>query len=226
MTPPRHFDITSHIHGCNECPDCGVRECLVGGAVGAQLYADNANAIKCPRTLAAMALFAHRTSATGVPIGNLLSQTFANVYLNSLDHFCKRTLKVAQYARYMDDSVMLAPDRATGLKWLESIRQHLGALNLEISHHSLQPIKRGVDFVGYRTWASGRFVRPSLISAIRQDARKGRLEPLISRLGHALKTCSLKPIINHLKDKHHALFDRLPQSHRRHHHPRPAPAAV
>ena len=192
----------------------------------AVLLALLAKAIKCPRTLAAMALFAHRTSATGVPIGNLLSQTFANVYLNSLDHFCKRTLKVKDYARYMDDSVMLAPDRATGLQWLGAIRQHLGALNLEISHHSLQPIKRGVDFVGYRTWASGRFVRPSLISAIRQDARKERLEPLISRLGHALKTCSLKPIINHLKDTHHALFDRLPQSHRRHHHPRPAPAAV
>lgn len=185
-----------------------------------------AKVIKCPRTLAAMSLFAHRDSAKGVPIGNLLSQTFANVYLNSLDHFCKRTLKAAHYARYMDDSVMLAPDRATGLQWLEAIRQHLATLNLEISHHTLQPIKRGVDFVGYRTWRSGRFVRPSLISAIRQDARKGRIESLTSRMGHAMRTHSARYILNHLKDNHHALFDCLPQSHRRHHHPHPAPATA
>lgn len=185
-----------------------------------------ASVIKCPRTLATMVLFAGRQSATGVPIGNLLSQTFANVYLNSLDHFCKRTLKVKDYARYMDDGVMLAPDRATGLQWLEAIRQHLATLNLEISHHSLQPIRRGVDFVGYRTWASGRFVRPSLISAIRQDARKDRLESLISRLGHALRTCSFTRITTHLKENHHALFDCLPQSFRRHHHPHPAPPAA
>lgn len=183
-----------------------------------------AKCIKCRSTLELMMIFAQRPEPTGIPIGNLLSQTFANVYLNSLDHFCKHTLKAKDYARYMDDSIMLAPDRATGLQWLGAIRQHLASLNLEISHHSLQPIKRGVDFVGYRTWASGRWVRPSLISAIRQDARKCRLAPLISRLGHALNTRSFNTIIHYLKDNHHALFDRLPQSHRRHHHPHPVPA--
>jgi retron-type reverse transcriptase len=185
-----------------------------------------AKSIKCRRTLDLMMLFAQRPEPAGIPIGNLLSQTFANVYLNSLDHFCKRVLKATHYARYMDDSIMLAPDRATGLQWLEAIRQHLATLNLEISHHTLQPIKRGVDFVGYRTWRSGRFVRPSLISAIRQDARKGRIESLTSRMGHAMRTQSARYILNHLKDNHHALFDRLPQSHRRHHHPHPALAAA
>lgn len=178
-----------------------------------------AKSIKCQRTLDLMMLFAHRPEPTGIPIGNLLSQTFANVYLDSLDHFCKRQIKTAHYARYMDDSVMLAPDRATGLAWLQAIREHLASLKLEISHHSLQPIKRGVDFVGFRTWASGRWVRPSLISAIRQDARKGRLAPLISRLGHALHTRSMRTILNYLKKDHHALFDRLPASHRQHQNP-------
>lgn len=181
-----------------------------------------AKCIKCRRTLDLMMLFAQRPEPTGIPIGNLLSQTFANVYLNNLDHFCKRHLKTKIYARYMDDSVMLAPDRATGLQWLEAIRQHLGGLNLEISHHSLQPIRRGVDFVGFRTWASGRWVRPSLISAIRQDARKHRLAALISRIGHALRTRSMHTILHHLKKDHHALFDCLPKSYRRHHHPHPA----
>lgn len=180
--------------------------------------------IKCQRTLDLMALFALRPEPQGVPIGNLLSQTFANIYLNSLDHFCKRQLKARHYARYMDDSVLLAPDRETGLKWLEAMREHLGLLGLEISHHNLQPMRRGVDFVGYRTWASGRFVRKSLLTAIRRDARKGALDPIISRIASALRTRSLQTIFNHLQEQHRALFDRLPQSLRRHHHA-PAQAA-
>lgn len=178
--------------------------------------------IKCIRTLKAMALFAHRSTPAGVPIGNLLSQTFANVYLNSLDHHCKRSLGIKDYARYMDDSIMIAPDRATGLAWLASIRKHLAALDLEISHYSLNPIKRGADFVGFRTWRSGRFVRPSLISAIRSDARKGRMPSLISRIAMTLRTKSFHHTLNYLKEHHHALFVQLPQSHRRHHHPQPA----
>ena len=180
--------------------------------------------IKCQPTLSIMAAFAQRPDATGVPIGNLMSQTFANLYLNSLDHYCKRALKVSDYGRYMDDSIMLAPDRATGLAWLTGIRQHLAALGLEISHYSLHPIKRGANFCGFRTWARGRFVRPRIISAVRSDARKGRLEQIISRLGHAKRTCSLKPLLKHLKDKHYDLFVRLPESYRLSHHAHTAPA--
>jgi RNA-directed DNA polymerase len=54
------------------------------------LTAQIARVIKCRRTLGLMAMFAWRPDATGVPIGNLLSQTFANVYLNALDHYAKR----------------------------------------------------------------------------------------------------------------------------------------
>ena len=180
--------------------------------------------LKCRRTLDLMALFALRPEPTGVPIGNLLSQTYANVYLNSLDHFCKRRLGVRDYARYMDDSVMLAPDQATGQQWLAAMREHLGLLGLEVSHYSLQPIRRGVDFVGYRTWARGRFVRKSLVTAIRRDARQGALDSIISRIASALRTRSLQHILTHLQEQHRALFDRLPQSLRRHHHA-PAQAA-
>lgn len=177
-----------------------------------------ARVIKCNRTLALMAQFAQRPDARGVPIGNLLSQTYANVYLNSLDHFCKRTLQVPDYARYMDDSIMIAPDHATGAAWLESIRRHLLLLGLEISHYSLQPIKRGANFVGFRTWASARFVRPHVIRAMRSDARKQKLAGVISRLGHARRTCSFQPALTYLKEKHHDLYLRLPQSFHAAHH--------
>ena len=180
--------------------------------------------LKCERTLDLMMQFAQRSSPTGVPIGNLLSQTFANIYLNSLDHYCKRKLQIGHYARYMDDSIMIAPSRAVGLQWLEAIRSHLTLLNLEISHYSLQPIKRGADFVGYRTWASGRFVRPRLISAIRANARKGQIDSLVSRIAMTLRTKSFHHVINHLQEHHHDIFDQLPKSYRRHHHPHAAPA--
>ncbi len=168
--------------------------------------------VKCERTLALLAQFARREQPTGVPIGNLMSQTYANVYLNSLDHFCKRTLGVASYARYMDDSIMLAPDRKTGERWLAAIRTHLALLGLEISHYSLQPIKRGANFVGFRTWASVRFVRPRVISSLRRDARRGRLAGVVSRLGHARRTASLQPLLHHLKANYVDLYRALPQS--------------
>ncbi len=171
-----------------------------------------ARIIKCAPTLDLMHSFAQRPEPTGVPIGNLMSQTFANLYLSSLDHYCKRALKVKEYARYMDDSIMLAPDRATGLVWLAGIRAHLALLGLEISHYSLHPVKCGANFCGYRTWARGRFVRPHLISTLRRDARKGKLESIISRLGHAQSTCSLQPLLTHLKDRHHDLYSQLPKS--------------
>lgn len=176
-------------------------------------------AIKCRRTLALMALFAHREAPTGIPIGNLLSQTFANLYLNSLDHFCKRSLKARDYGRYMDDSIMLAPDRATGERWLHAIRDHLALLGLEISHYSLQPIRRGANFVGFRTWASARFVRPHVVSALRRDAKCGRIEGVVSRLGHARRTCSFKPLMTYLKERHHDLYRALPENfHALHRH--------
>jgi hypothetical protein len=178
-----------------------------------------ARTIKCPAMLQLLAQFAHRDEPAGVPIGNLMSQTFANVYLNSLDQFCKRTLKVRDYGRYMDDSIMLAPDLATGQQWLSRIRQHLALLGMEISHYSLQPIRRGANFVGFRTWASGRFIRPHVIGALRTDARRGRLAGVISRLGHARRTCSFQPLMTHLETRHHDLYLQLPQSfHAAHHH--------
>lgn len=180
--------------------------------------------IKCPDTLRLLDLFAQRPAPTGIPIGNLMSQTFANLYLNSLDHFCKRQLGVREYGRYMDDAVMVAPSRGTALQWLDGIRQHLALLGLEISHHSLQPLRRGLNWVGYRTWARARFVRPRLVSQVRADARASRLQSIVSRLGHARHTASHQPLVHYLTEHHHALSHRLPQNHHRHQHLRAAAA--
>ncbi len=66
-----------------------------------------------------------RSNETGLPIGNLTSQFWANVYLNELDHFVKRRLGCRHYVRYVDDLVLLAPEPAILIEWRNSIRTFL-----------------------------------------------------------------------------------------------------
>lgn len=171
-----------------------------------------AKSIKCQRTLWLLGLMSHRDEPVGISIGYLISQVSANVYLNVIDQFAKRELKVADYGRYMDDMIMIAPSRQAGLEYLDAIRGRLADLRLGISHHSLQPIRRGANFVGFRTWRSARFVRPHVISALRRDARRGRLEGVVSRLGHARRTCSFRPMMTYLQEHQLAVYQQMPQS--------------
>lgn len=182
--------------------------------------------IKCPRTAELLRMFAMRDADRGVPIGNLLSQLFANVYLNSLDQFCKRALRVREYARYMDDAIMIAPDGPTAHYWLRAIRDHLASpLHLEISHYCLQPISRGASFVGFRTWRSRRFVRKNVITDFRRDARRGCVAGVISRLGHARHTATFGHLLRTLRNHHDDLYLQLPESFRRLDHARGPVAA-
>ena len=62
---------------------------------------------------------------TGVPLGNVSSQDFANITLNELDQFCIRFLGIKLYRRYADDVVIIAPDKETAIKWLAQIKEFL-----------------------------------------------------------------------------------------------------
>lgn len=88
---------------------------------------------------------------TGLPIGNLSSQFFANVHLDALDQFCKHTLGARHYVRYVDDFIILHPSAQVLNDWLACITAwlpaHLGA-HINPAKTILQPVDRGVDFVG------------------------------------------------------------------------------
>lgn len=90
-------------------------------------------------------------SADGVPIGNYLSQYFANLYLAYFDHWIKEEKRVKYYYRYADDIVALAPDKATLHKLLEDVRLYFGDLKIEVKKNwQVFPVdSRGIDFVGY-----------------------------------------------------------------------------
>ena len=88
---------------------------------------------------------------TGLPIGNLSSQFFANVHLDALDQFCKHQLKARNYVRYVDDFVLLHESTQKLGEWLGRIDAFLPerlAARLNPRKTVMQPIARGIDFVG------------------------------------------------------------------------------
>lgn len=92
-------------------------------------------------------------SAIGIPIGNYLSQTFANIYMTPFDHFIKEKMAVKDYFRYADDIVIFSSNKQYLHKILADIREYFkNELKLEIKHnYQIFPVsKRGVDFVGYK----------------------------------------------------------------------------
>jgi len=87
----------------------------------------------------------------GLPIGNLTSQFFGNVYLNALDQFVKRTLGVRYYLRYVDDFIILNEDPTQLRVWEQRIREFLNKKLLLKAHENtkITLVSKGIDFVGY-----------------------------------------------------------------------------
>ena len=98
----------------------------------------------------------------GMPIGNLTSQFFANVYLNELDYFVKHKLKAKYYIRYVDDFVILHKSKWQLEKWKEEISGFLKE-KLKIELHpqksKIISLSKGIDFLGFRNFWDYRLLR-------------------------------------------------------------------
>ncbi|MCR5382848.1 MAG: reverse transcriptase/maturase family protein [Lentisphaeria bacterium] len=91
----------------------------------------------------------------GVPIGNLTSQYFANMYLGMLDHQLKEVWRIPGYVRYMDDFILFADDRGTLMDLLPKIRSFLmDKLKLELNEPQLNKTDAGIPFLNYRVYGS------------------------------------------------------------------------
>lgn len=130
----------------------------------------------------------------GLPIGNLTSQFFANVYLNELDQFVKHTLKVRFYIRYVDDMVLLSDNKDALIKWRQDIETFLAEkllLRLHQKRRKLQPISNGIDFLGYIIRHDHILVRRRVInnlkSRLRHFARPSPTNPISA--ANALQDC-------------------------------------
>ncbi|MDE0426804.1 MAG: reverse transcriptase/maturase family protein [Candidatus Poribacteria bacterium] len=110
----------------------------------------------------------------GIPIGNLTSQFFANIYLNGFDHSVKEDLKCRYYIRYVDDFVVLENDKARLHQVKAEMDTYLTQLRLKLHPHKCQvsPVKDGTDFLGYRIFPTHRRLRASSVRRARRRLRR------------------------------------------------------
>jgi len=114
----------------------------------------------------------------GLPIGNLTSQLFGNVYLNEFDHFVKRNLGIKYYGRYVDDFVLIHPDKYHLINCINYIRDYLiNVLMLDLHPNKiyLQEYSRGLQYLGvvikpHRIYIANR-TKGSFFKAIEQQNR-------------------------------------------------------
>ncbi len=154
----------------------------------------------------------------GLPIGNLTSQFWANVYLDSFDHFIKRGLRCKGYLRYVDDILLFADDKAALWQWQKAIVGRLQQLRLTIHDNSHpRPVTEGIPFLGFNVFPDKR----------RLKRRKGihfqrKLKGLVNefydrKISHSQLNASVRGWINHVKYantiglRKSVLYDKIPQ---------------
>lgn len=109
----------------------------------------------------------------GLPIGNLTSQFWANVYLNPLDQFVKHQLRALGYVRYVDDFLLFADDKATLHSWRNEIIDFLASLRLTIHEQRAQskPVTHGIPFLGFTVYPDHRRLKRSKGIAYRRHLK-------------------------------------------------------
>jgi len=114
------------------------------------------NKIKCEKTLRLIDLIlTNYQPECGLPIGNLTSQFFANLYLNELDRYIKHTLKITRYIRYMDDAVIFSEKRQPLVLMAESIQTYVSnhlQLTLHPDKTRIYNISSGISFLGFKLY--------------------------------------------------------------------------
>jgi retron-type reverse transcriptase len=133
--------------------------------------------IKCKDTLWLIEKITNSNNEeTGIPIGNLLSQLSANLYLDVLDGHIKHKCKITYYLRYMDDFCILHSNKI----YLKHLKDEIALFleeNLKLRFNNrtdIFPVSQGIDFLGYRTWETHRLLRNKSKNRMRRKLRKYR----------------------------------------------------
>lgn len=119
--------------------------------------------IKCKNTINLVKIILYNfNKEKGMPLGNLTSQYFANIYLNELDYFIKQELKIKYYLRYVDDFIILNKSKEE----LERIKRKIEnflfnelKLELHIQKSRIINLSKGIDFVGFRIFYYYKLLR-------------------------------------------------------------------
>lgn len=143
---------------------------------------------------------------SGMPIGNLMSQLFANVYLHELDHHCKNALGVKYYIRYMDDVIVLSHSKSYLKAALADIEDFLSShLALTLNRKTCVGMcKDGIEFVGYRVWRNLRLIKKQSLARMKNKVKawkNGKIEndaftrSIGSWMGHSVDASSYRGVI-------------------------------
>jgi len=126
-----------------------------------------------------------KTPNVGLPLGNVTSQLFANIYLNELDQFVKHKLKVKYYFRYADDFILISSNENELLSFKKEIEYFLEQ-NLKIKLHPdkvfIRKLKQGVDFVGYVILPNTTVLRTKTKNRILKKLKKAKKELILGKI--------------------------------------------
>lgn len=132
---------------------------------------------KCKDTLELMYTIidsADSISEIGLPLGNTLSQTFANIYMNGVDQYAKRELGLKYYVRYADDIVIICRNKDYAKNVLDKLVEYMQTkLNLTVnsSKTKIFPIAQGVNAIGFKTHATHKLLRDTSKRHIKKRLR-------------------------------------------------------
>ncbi len=156
--------------------------------------------------------FCSDRSSRGLPLGNLTSQLFANIYLNKFDQFIKHEIRAKYYIRYSDDFVILSDDKT----WLrqrvrlinEFLINNLG-LDLHPDKLFIRSIFSGVDFLGWVNFVDHRILRVTtkrrMIRKIRKNQSPESLASYLGLLSHGHTTKLRSVVFNEMNHVNRSL---------------------
>jgi len=152
----------------------------------------------------------------GLPIGNMTSQFWANVYLNGLDHFVKRQLKCRGYVRYVDDLLLFADSKEELHAWRAAVIDYLADLRLTIHEKRAQPrpVSMGVPFLGFQVFPTYRRLKRQKVITSRRRMKTRLREYKHGEIDYEQLQASLLGWHNHARygdtwGLQQAIFDEL-----------------
>lgn len=140
-------------------------------------------------------------SADGLPIGNYLSQYFANFYLTYFDHWIKAQKEIKYYFRYADDIVILSNNKTHLHEILSQIKEYLNTnLKLQVKdNYQVFPVEaRGIDFVGYKFYHTHTMLRKSIKKRFAKAISKNKNKATIAAYKGWTKHCDSKHLLKKL----------------------------
>jgi RNA-directed DNA polymerase len=140
----------------------------------------------------------------GMPLGNLTSQLFANVYMNELDQFIKHELKVKSYLRYSDDFALLHTDEATLRSYIPPVRDFLNShlkLNLHERKIILGKYRSGIDFLGYVCFPNFRVIRTRTKKRMLRKVKRSNFVSYSGVLKHCRASGLRKTLLQKLRSQ-------------------------